>query len=37
VRHVVDLQVNGRQLREILITDALNRNVPEQTIRVGFP
>jgi hypothetical protein len=37
VRHVVDLQLNGRTIRELAIDDAVGRQIPEATIRLAYP
>lgn len=36
-RHVVDLHVNGKLLRSLLITEALNRNQSQSTVRAAYP
>lgn len=37
VRHIVDLRINGRTVRELLIEDARGRNVPASTIAEAYP
>lgn len=37
VRHVVDLQLNGRTLRTIAITDANDRGIPPASIALAYP
>lgn len=37
VRHVVDVQINGRTVRELLIDDALGRGMSSSTIAAVYP